>query len=226
MTPAMVAALSSGRALVTVFYEFQLPSGTHRLMLGSSEAVWGANTFVGYDPNFGHVDSGEDVRESADGTAPNTSVTIVPSASATRSAIGGPVVQLSPLKMWLAVLTLDGSNKIIAVPDPEPVFDGFIDQSTITLAKGRDEVDYSIISAFDYFFEDSEGQRLNGGFHQSVFAGELGLDNVSGVTKHLYWGATPPPGTRGGNGGSIHGPGSGDGGQTITRVLRGVFGAS
>jgi hypothetical protein len=78
------------------------------------------------------------------------------------------------------------------VPDPELLFDGFIDQATIDLASKRDDLEYTVISAFDYFFEDSEGQRLNGQFHQSVWTGEKGLDNVTGVTKKIYWGAYGP----------------------------------
>jgi hypothetical protein len=75
---------------------------------------------------------------------------------------------------------------------PELLFDGFIDQATIDLDKGRDDLEYTVISAFDYFFEDGEGQRLNGQFHHAVWPGEKGLDNVTGVTKKIYWGALGP----------------------------------
>jgi hypothetical protein len=61
-----------------------------------------------------------------------------------------------------------------------------------TSTSKRDDLEYTVISAFDYFFEDSEGQRLNGQFHQSVWTGEKGLDNVTGVTKKIYWGAYGP----------------------------------
>lgn len=219
MTPSMIAALTSGRFIATALFEFDLPSGTRRLMLGSGECMWGGDTFVGHDDNFGFVDSGEDVRESADGIAPNSSITIIPAAAANRSLIAAPGVQLSPIKTWLACLQLDASDNIIVVPDPELLFEGFIDQATVTMDEGRDEIDYSIISAFDYFFEDTEGQRLNGAYHQYIWPGEKGLDNVTGVTRKVYWGMNDPPGTRSGTS-SIWGRG-----QVIGRVLSGWAGS-
>jgi hypothetical protein len=139
------------------------------------------------------------VREDVSGEAPNMSITLIPSGTADREDIASAVVQLSPVRAWLAALTLDASQHLIVIPDPEPVFDGFIDQATIRLNEKQDDFDYTLLSAFDYLFEDSEGQRLNGSFHQSVWAGEKGLDNVTGITKKIYWGANAPPGTGGGS---------------------------
>lgn len=209
MTPQMIAALGSGRALLTGFFEIALPSGTRRLMLGSSEVPWSGNTFVGYDAAIGSIDSPDDVGEDMTGQAPNTSLNINISPTAIRADIAGQAVQLSPFKFWLAALQLNGTTQAIeVVPDPEFMFDGFIDQATIDLDKNRDDLEYTVISAFDYFFEDGEGQRLNGQFHQSVWTGEKGLDNVTGVTRKIYWGTLGPNtatsaggGTPGGGGG-------------------------
>lgn len=204
MTPLMIAALAQNRAQATGFFEITLPSGTKRLMIGSGEVSYGGNIFKGHDNSIGHVASGEGVREDTSGEAPNTSLTIAVSPTADKSEIASEDVQLSSVKIYLAALGLDGSDKLIAIPDPELLFDGFIDQAVISIDKGRDEVDYSIISAFDHFFEDSEGQRLNGQFHKTVWAGEKGLDNVSGVTRKIYWG-TYGPGGAGGVGHPISG---------------------
>jgi hypothetical protein len=192
------------------------------MMLGSSEAVWGGHTYKGYDPTLGHIDATDDFSESNDGIAPNSSFTVVPSQTANRADIASPLIQLSPVKVHLAALTLDGSNKIVAVADPEQIFDGFIDQATTEEDRSRDDIDYTIISCFDFYFEDSEGQRLNGAFHQSLWAGEKGLDNVTGVTKHIYWGAPAPP-VSGGTSSIYSGGGGGAGGgdrgvQVIDRI--------
>lgn len=192
MTPQMIAALSSGRATLTGFFQIGLPSGTRRLLLGSTEVSWGGNLFVGYDPTIGTLDAPDDVREDMTGQAPNTSISYNIAPTAVRSDIAGQQAQLSPVKIWLAALQLDGSNSVQVVPDPELLFDGFVDQATINLDKGRDDLEHTVISAFDYFFEDNEGQRLNGQFHQSIWSGEKGLDNVTGVTKKVYWGADGP----------------------------------
>lgn len=219
MTPQMVAALSSGRAFVTALFQIDVPViGNRYIMAGAGEVMWGANRFVGYDPAFGTFDSADEIREDVSGEAPNTSITIIPASTADRQAIAGPQVQLAPAKAWLAALMLDVDQHLIVVPDPELVFDGFVDQPTINLDTSRDEIDYSLISAFDYFFEDGEGQRLNGQFHQSVWPTETGLDNVTGLTKKLYWGAKAPPGANTGQS-SIYGGMSGFA-EAFARAMR------
>ena len=160
---------------------------------------------MGLDPAFGSFHASDQIREDVSGVAPNTSVTIIPAAGADKAEICGSLIQLSPAKAWFAALTLDTDQHLVVVPDPELMFDGFIDQATVTLDRGRDEIDYQLLSAFDYFFEDTEGQRLNGQFHQSVWPGERGLDNVTGITKKIYWGAQSPPGANGTS--SIYGGG-------------------
>lgn len=220
MTPAMVAALSAGRATLTGFFELSLPSGTRRMLLGSTEVTWAGQTWKGYDPTIGSIDAPDDVREDMTGQAPNGSLSINISPDANRDDIAGQTVQLAPFKCWLAALQLDGSNHVSVVADPELLSDGFIDQATINLDKGRDDLDYTIISAFDYFFEDGEGQRLNGQFHRSLWSGEQGLDNVTGVTKKIYWGAYGQNGSGGGSS-SIYGGGGGGsrGGGANMRIL-------
>jgi hypothetical protein len=205
MTPAMIAALSQQRASATGFFEIDLPSGTRRLMIGSGEASYGGNIFKGFDSTIGSISSGDTVREDSSGEAPNTTLTIDIAGTANKADIAGAQIQLAPVKISLAALALDSSSHLIAIPDPELLFDGFIDQATSGLDKQRDEVEYTVISAFDYFFEDSEGQRLNGQFHQSVWAGEHGLDNVTGVTRKVYWGTYGPGGAAGVTSGSASG---------------------
>jgi hypothetical protein len=192
MTPQMIAALSSGRATLTAFFEIGLPSGTRRLLLGQTEVSWNSHTWVGYDATIGSIIAPDDINEDMTGEAPNTQLAIQIAPTADRAAIAGQQVQLSTFKCWLAALQLDVSNHLVVVPDPELLFDGFIDQATIDLDKNRDSLEYTVISAFDYFFEDSEGQRLNGQFHRQIWPGEFGLDNVTGVTKKIYWGAYGP----------------------------------
>lgn len=217
MTPQMIAALSSGRATLTGFFQFGLPSGTRHLLVGSTEVVWNSATWVGRDDSFGSISAPDDIQEDMTGVAPNTSIDIQVSPDANRSDIAGPAVQLSPFKAWLTCLELDGSNHVSVVPDPELIFDGFIDQATINLDKGRDDVEYTAISAFDYFFEDTEGQRLNGQFHQSVWSSEKGLDNVTGVAKKIYWGSLAPNAAAGTStptySGGVSGIGGGSGGH-------------
>lgn len=208
MTPEMIAALSQKRALVTGFFDFGFATGTRRLMLGSGEVDYDGNTYRGTDDTFGTIVGGEDVREDATGEAPNTSITIAFAPAADKDEVAAASIQLTPVRISLAALALDVDEHLIALPDPELMFDGYIDQAIIQLGEKKDEGDYTLISAFDFFFEDSEGQRLNDQTHQSIWPGETGLANVTGITRKVYWGTYGPGGSRGGSAGSA-GPISG-----------------
>jgi hypothetical protein len=215
MTPAMIAALATNRKSVTGFFEIDFPSGTRRILIGSGEVIWGANTFKGYDPSFGSIVSGDGIAEETTGQAPNTSITVQVAAAATKSAIASDAAQLAPVKIWLAAIHFNASNHFEAVADPELLFDGFLDQATIYLDRKKDEVDYTIISAFDYFFEDSEGQRLSSAFQRALWpsdARENGLVNVTGVTRKIYWGTLGPNAASGATG-SYGSAGIGSGGD-------------
>jgi hypothetical protein len=197
MTPDMIAAMRAKRKSVTGFFEIGLPSGTRRMLIGSGEVAWGADTFKGYDSTFGSVTGGDSINEEASGQAPNTSITVQVASSANKSELASDTVQLAPVKIWLGAIRLDVNHHFEAVPDPELLFDGFIDQATSSLDRKKDEIDYTLISGFDYFFEDSEGQRLSDAFHESVWPGEKGLVNVTGVTRKIYWGTLGPNSTGG-----------------------------
>lgn len=205
MTPDMITALSQSRAMATGFFEFDFSTGTRRLMIGAGEVDSAGVTFKGYDETFGSVAGGQEVSEDASGEAPNTSVTIAISPDADKADVASEAVQLTPVRISLAALTLDASKHLIAIPDPEPLFDGFVDQAISQLDNKKDEVEYTLVSVFDFFFEDNEGQRLNGPFHKSMYPAETGLDNVTGVTRRIYWGTEGPNGgggSFGGGGGS------------------------
>ena len=47
-----------------------------------------------------------------------------------------------------------------------------------------------------------EGERLNTGFHQSIWAGEKGLEFISFVRDQPIWGADAPPSVLVGTGAS------------------------
>jgi hypothetical protein len=201
----MIAALSQSRAMATGFFEFDFPSGTRRLMIGSGEVSYGGNTFMGTDPTFGTIAGGESSREDTSGEAPNTSLAIAIHPDANRADIASDAVQLTPVRLYLAALTLDASKHLVAIPDPELLAEGFIDQPIISMDAKKDEVEYQITSGFDYFFEDSEGQRLSPAFYKTIYPSEDGLDNVTGVTRKIYWGQYGP-GQTGGIGAAIGGP--------------------
>ena len=83
------------------------------------------------------------------------------------------------------------------VPDPYLLFLGAFDQPELRVDRGVLEIDIECSSAFDLLLEDDEGARLSDAFHQSIWPGELGMLNMTGIENDIYWGMATPGGSAG-----------------------------
>src|SRR3546814_10076287 len=78
--------------------------------------------------------------------------------------------------------------------EPLLLFTGELDQPTLTVDKGSRELEFECVSGFERLFDNEEGLRLADSWHQSVWPGEMGLANVSGIITTVYWGVEAPAG--------------------------------
>lgn len=186
MTPEMGAALAAKRAKLFGSLKVELPGHTIRLLDGSAELMIGTEKYAGIDPVYGTVTLGESFSDGDPGTAPHLSLTFNPpdgsaSAELSSAAFQGAAVTL----MVGAVYRATGQ----VVPDPFLLFAGELDTSMITISRGKRAVPCSIVSALERCFEQDEGARLNDGFHQSIWPGELGFSLVVVDPTSLPWGS-------------------------------------
>lgn len=193
LTPSLDSALSEDRAMVTLLIEVQLPApaAALRLMAGSGFLVWGAKTFLGEDPTFGTLGSIDAIEDGTGDEAPAIGFTMFPPDNATAAQLASPTYQGSPVYVWLAgIYPATGT----LVPDPYLLFAGELDQPTLTIDRGQRQIDFDCVSAFERLLEDDEGARLTDAFHQSIWPGETGFANVTGIEKTVYWGTATPAG--------------------------------
>ena len=189
LAPALDIALGADRALVTVFIEVTLPGYGLRLLAGSGVVRWGAKIFSGIDARFGALSSIDEVEDGTSDEAPTFGFTMHPSSEATAAQLCSATFQGSPVSLWLAGVYPDTG---LLVPDPYLLFTGFLDQPTLKVDKGVREVDFACVSQFDILLEEDEGARLSDAFHQSIWPGETGFANVTGIEKSIYWGTATP----------------------------------
>lgn len=193
LAPAFAAALEADRALVTLLIEVSLPDYALRLLAGPGAVAWGSKLFVGEDANFGVLSSIEAVEDGDDDQAPSLTFSVYPPDEIAAAQLCAASYQNAPISLWLAGI-YPTTGQVIA--DPDLLFVGFLDQQTLKVGKGTREVDFQCVSQFDLLLEDDEGARLSDAFHTSIWPGETGCANVTGLTEQRYWGlATPRTGS-------------------------------
>jgi hypothetical protein len=188
--------------------KFELPSQTLRLCDGG-QVIWAAETFRASDPDFGAIDTVEAFSEESGDQAPGGSLIFLPKDSAAAGTLSQPEYQGSRIRFWLAKVDtatgeVDGT--------PEQIADLVLDRTELRGGIGRLQLAMDFIGSAERLFNISEGNVLSPRFHQSVWSGELGLDNATGVPNQMAWGAPSPPRgsvTSGGAGGAAGGRGAG-----------------
>ena len=206
LSPQMEAALSAGVANLFGAVRMDLKDGrVVRLLDGSAELTWGGDTYRGEDAVFGVLDSIDTLTDAADDQAPSLAIGLLPASGVAATQLSAPAMQGSRVQVFLgAWVPATGA----VVPSPVALFDGELDTTEIKLGKGTRRLDIECVSGFERFFELEEGARLSDGFHKSVWPGEEGLANVTGVTATITWGGKPPSGTVA-SGGGLSGGGFG-----------------
>lgn len=191
-TPAMNTALQETFANLFGALEINLPDRDIRLLDGSAAITFGGNTYTGSDDDYGTLHAIQSFDDGMGDTAPRLNMSLYPATTLAAEAMLDPAAQGSRIRVWLGAFIRETGA---AVEDPILLFDGEIDQGALKLAKGRRILEYECAGGFERFFENQEGARLSPGFHKSVWPGETGLDNVTGVQQTIYWGSQPPKGT-------------------------------
>lgn len=194
--------------LLTALMLMEMPSATIRLCDGGF-VVWGADTYLSEDATFGTVQSVDALSEGAGEEIPALQVTFLPASTAAAADLSQPGFQKSRVRLYIA--EVDRPTGLL-VGTPELQFDGQIDRTTLNFGKGSRTLDMEVVSSAERLFMRNEGNSLNPTWHKSIWPGELGHDNATGLTIAVAWGVASPQGASGGyGGGSFGGAGSGGG---------------
>jgi len=191
-TPAMISALDAPAPLLFGAVQIDLPAHIIRVLDGAASLTFNGGTFTGMDSLFGVLDSISALSDGFGDEAPALQFSFLPNSGAAVADLTSPTAQGSRVRVWIGAVTM-ATGAVVA--DPILLFDGLLDQTSLTVGPGKRELDIDCVSAFERFFEVQEGVRLAPTFHKSVWPGELGLDNITGVTNTIYWGVQPPVGS-------------------------------
>lgn len=180
--------------------EIELPTHTIRVCEGGF-IVWGANTFRSSDPVFGAIGSVGELSEGVGEEVPVFEITFLPPGTTAPAQLSQPGFQTSPARFWLAQYDVDTG---LLVGTPELQFEGELDQTAIEFAADSRTVEMTVVSAAARLLERNIGNSLNSSWHKSVWPGETGHDQATGLGRSVAWGvASQGGGSTGGGGGGF-----------------------
>lgn len=204
------------KLMLAALVRIELPSHTIRLCDGGF-LYFGGEKYTSVDQYFGTIAGVDEVTENSGDQAPGATMTFLPKSSAAVAVLSSPAYQGSSVKCWIAQVN-EATGTIIGSPDL--VADMLLDTTTLKLGRGTRRLVMELMAVAERLFSINEGNVLSPRFHKSVWAGETGLDNATGVPLSVPWGTAGPPrgvSTFGGGGG---GGGGGSGGAGDRRFIQ------
>lgn len=177
--------------------KMELPTRTVRLCDGGF-IVFGGETYQSADDVFGTIASIDALSEGVGDEVPALEVAFYPNGDATPADLSQPGFQTARTRFWIGEYDVDAGTLI---GSPDLVFDGQLDRTQLRVGAQR-ELSASVVSLAERLFELNIGNSLNSNFHQSVWPGEKGHDNATGLSVPIAWGAVKPSGAGGSTGGT------------------------
>ena len=188
LSAGLDTALSADAVLAFIAMEAVLPAATLRLLDGAAAALTVAShAFNGQDATYGTMGAIEAVTDGADNSAPSVRLTLFPPSDAAMAVLADAAAQGSQITLWEGAVN---PSTGVTVTSPYVFFLGELDIPTLKVdSSGVRTVEWDIVSAFDRFFDNDEGVRLNDSWQQSVWdSGERGLIGSTAVQTQLPWG--------------------------------------
>lgn len=164
-----------------------LTATTVRLSSGG-EIVYDGNTYYPENTSYGMLDSVPPIADGSDDQVPTCEVRLIlPSASAkalwTVAADQGAE----------AIVTMGTINRSTgAVIGTEELFRGEYNRPRFTVGAAEDYVSLLFTGQLGRLLEPNHERKCSPAFHKSRWPGELGLDNVTRLTRKIAWRAADP----------------------------------
>lgn len=201
-------SFDAAKMMLAGLVKIELPGDTLRLCDGGF-VYFDGEKYASSDPEFGSIESVESLEENVGDEAPGGRLTFLPKSTAVAATLSQPEFQGSRMRFWM--VRVDEATGTAS--DSELIGDMELDTTRLRVGRGTRRLEMEFISIADRLFLTYEGNVLSPRFHRSVWSGEAGLDNATGVPVTVAWGVAGPPrgSTFAGSGGGFGG-GGGSGG--------------
>lgn len=164
--------------------KIELPDATMRLCDGGFVEFDG-ETYTSVDPTFGTIASLQALTEGVGEEIPALELSLNPAGDSAPADLSQPGFQRSTVRLWIGEYDVDAGT---LTGDPDLLFFGQIDQTVLRIGRSVRDLAMTIVSPLERLFLRNEGNSLSPVFHKSVWPGETGHDNATGLTVAVAWG--------------------------------------
>lgn len=162
---------------------------TVRLSDGAAVRWSGEGDFLPSHATYGAIASVESLAEGIGDEVPAMQLVLHPPSTTAAADLVQPGAQQSRVRCWVARYD-SGTGEVDGTP--ALLFDGFLDQARLTRGRGKFELAISVVSLLERLFELNIGNGLSPTFHKSVWPGETGEDQATGLVLQDAWGVESP----------------------------------
>lgn len=197
---------------LTWLLKIELPS-RDVLLSDGGVTVFGGDTYRPVDSELGSITSVDNIAEGIGQEIPALTVKLAPPGPVAITALSLGAIQKSRVRRWLAEYdTLTGA----VVGTPELRFIGYVDQPSAFFQMRQFGVEFTAVPELEVMFYRDSGNGLSASRHKSLYPGEAGHDNATGLSIPVAWGTQSPP-----RGGTVFG-GGGFGNPVLNAVSQAV----
>jgi len=200
---------------LTWLLRLNLPSGDVFLSDGGV-TTWSGNTYAASHPVLGGFSQIGELTEGFGDELPEQEIIFAPPSNAALGPLQEGAYARSPVRLWLAEFN-PATGDVVGTPDLR--FAGRLDRVRQNFGLRQLSIVVSCVSELEVLLFSDDGNGLSAAFHKSVYPGETGHDQASGLVTTVSWGVEAAGGgsARAGGGGS---GGGGGFGADINEVAR------
>lgn len=177
------------RIALTGLVKIKLPNRTLRFCDGGF-FVYEGETYRSDDAVFGTIGALQTMAESVGDIVPAVVLNLLPPNSSAPAELSQPGNQKSPVQFIIAEYDADSGKITTGAVE----FYGQLDQTILKRSAGEYVLSVSVVSLAEKLFERNIGNTMNSSWHKSVWPGELGQDNATGLIGSVAWGVEAAPG--------------------------------
>ncbi|WP_375290413.1 hypothetical protein [Qipengyuania sp.] len=174
---------------LTVLMAVDFPTGTARWCDGGF-FVFEGETYRSSDPVWGSIAAVDAISEGMGDELPSTGFSVFPQGATPVATLDREDLQGSRLKVWIAEFDAPSGQ----ITQADLYYDGRIDRSVLEVGRAVRKVDFEVGTMIERLLLRNSGNSLSAAWHKSIWPGETGHDQATGLKTPVAWGVASPPG--------------------------------
>lgn len=186
MDADLIAELASAAPITVLLVSVEIDEGTTVRWTDGGFVFWGDDLYEA-KTEFGVVSEISELSDGVDGEASSASLTVLPADDEAFGVLIDPATQGATVNISLGAVDFQTGALI---GEPDLLLRCEVDVARLT--RTGEALILDCITEEARMLEVNDERRLTDSFHQSVWPGELGYANVTGLDTKIYWRANDP----------------------------------